>query len=99
MSAPVAVTGVTGSTNLPFTSSISNPSVGRGACGDVGEGEHYLAFRAGSGSGGSTAGRQRRSSTCPQAFLVDLPRRAITQALVLTLRVVKIEPGANTGPG
>jgi hypothetical protein len=32
-------------------------------------------------------------------FLVDLPRRAIAQALVLTLCVVKIYPGANTGPG
>jgi hypothetical protein len=65
----------------------------------VGEGENFPAFQGSSGSGGSTAGRQRRSSTCPQAFLVDLPWCAITQALVLTLRVVKIEPGANTSPG
>jgi len=36
--------------------------VGRGACGDVGEGEHFLAFRVGSGSGGSTAGRQRAAN-------------------------------------
>src|SRR5205823_5081164 len=37
--------------------------VGCGACGYVGEGEHFHAFRARSGSGGSAAGRQRRSST------------------------------------
>src|SRR5438270_10608467 len=70
-----------------------------GACGYVGEGEHFPAFRARSGSGGSAAGRQRRSSTYPQAFLVNLPRRAITQALVLALRVVKFQPAANAGLG
>src|SRR5207248_9210794 len=73
--------------------------VGRGACGYVGEGEHFPAFRARSGSGGSAAGRQRRSSTYPQAFLVNLPRRAIAEALVLALLVVEIEPSANTGLG
>src|SRR3989440_9645767 len=70
-----------------------------GACGYVGEGEHFPAFRARSGSGGSAAGRQRRSSTYPQAFLVNLPRRAITEALVLALLVVEVEPRANTGLG
>src|SRR6201989_79508 len=55
--------------------------------------------RAGSGSGGSTAGRARRSSTCPQAFLVDLTRRAITQALMLALRVVKVQPATNASLG
>jgi hypothetical protein len=100
MSAPITVTGATGSTNLSFTSSIHCCSWCRGSLwGCVGEGEHFPAFQGSSGSGGSTAGRQRRSSTCPQAFLVDLPWCAITQALVLTLRVVKIEPGANTSPG
>src|SRR5215467_15234966 len=68
-------------------------------CGDVGEGEHSPAFRARSESGGSAAGRQRRSSTYPQAFLVNLPRRTITQALVLALRVVKVQPAANAGLG
>jgi Transposase C of IS166 homeodomain/zinc-finger binding domain of transposase IS66 len=38
-----------------------------GACGYVGEGEHFPAFRACSGSGGSGAGRRSRSSTYPQA--------------------------------
>jgi hypothetical protein len=52
------------------------------ACGDVVEGKHFPAFRARSGSGGSAAGRQRRSSTYPQAFLVNLPRRAIAEALM-----------------
>src|SRR5205814_9978657 len=66
------------------------------ACGYVGEGEHFPAFRARSGSGGSAAGRQRRSSTYPQAFLVNLSRRAIAEALVLALFVVEVEPGANT---
>src|SRR5215813_5526369 len=41
--------------------------------------------------------RQRRSSTYPQAFLVNLPRCAIAQALVLALRVVKVQPGTNAG--
>jgi hypothetical protein len=50
----------------------------------VGEGEHFPVFRACSGSGGSAAGRQRRSSTYPQAFLVNLPRRAVVEALVPT---------------
>src|SRR5262249_9579273 len=74
-------------------------SAGCGACGYVGEGEHYPAFRARSGSGGSAAGRQSRSSTYPQALLVDLPRRAITEALVLALPVVEVEPSADAGPG
>ena len=56
-----------------------------GACGDVVEGERFPAFRARSGRGGSAAGRQRRSSTYPQAFLVNLPPRAIAQALMLAL--------------
>src|SRR5207302_10581691 len=73
--------------------------VGCGACGYVGEGEHFPAFRAGSGGGGSAAGRQSRSSTYPQAFIVNLPRRAIAEALVLTLLIVEIEPGANPGFG
>ena len=38
-----------------------------GACGYVGEGEHFPAFRGCSGSGGSGAGRRSRSSTYPQA--------------------------------
>src|ERR1700736_3589373 len=45
------------------------------------------------------AGRQRRSSTYPQAFLVNLPRCAIAEALVLALRVVEVQPGANAGLG
>src|SRR5205823_10449338 len=73
--------------------------IGRGACGHVGEGEHFPAFRARSGSGGSAAGRQRRSSTYPQAFLVNLSRRAIAEALVLALLIVEIEPTANAGFG
>src|SRR5215468_6449349 len=69
------------------------------ACGDVGEGEHFPAVRARSGSGGSAAGRQGRSSPYPQALLVNLPRRAIAEALVLALVVVEVEPGANTRLG
>src|SRR5215471_17873037 len=97
MSAPIAVGATAGLTSLRFTSSILKSIVGGGACGYVGEGEHFPAFRAGSGSGGSAAGRQRRSSTYPQALLVDLPRRAITQTLMLALCVVKVQPDANTG--
>src|SRR2546423_4691078 len=69
------------------------------ACGYVGEGEHFPAFRACSGSGGSAAGRQRRSSTYPQAFLVNLPRCAIAEALVLALLVVEAEPSPDAGLG
>src|SRR6516162_477689 len=73
--------------------------VGCGACGYVGEGEHFPAFRAHSGGEGSGAGRQSRLSTYPQAFPVNLPWRAVTEALMLTLLIVEIEPGANTGFG
>ena len=65
----------------------------------MGEGEHFPAFRACSGSGGSAAGRQSRSSTYPWAFLVNLPRRAIAEALVLALLVVEAEPGTDAGLG
>ena len=50
-------------------------------------------------AGEAQPGRQRRSSIYPWAFLVDLSRRAITQALVLAVGVVKVQPGANTGLG
>src|SRR5262249_40221188 len=56
-------------------------------------------FQARLGSGGSAAGRQSRSSTYPQAFLVNLARRAVTEALVRALCVVKVEPRANAGLG
>src|SRR5260221_1112641 len=74
-----------------------NSFAGCSACGYVGEGEHFPAFRAGSGSGGSTAGRRSRSSTYPQAFLVNSSRCAIAEALVLTLIIVEADPGANAG--
>src|SRR5580704_4842724 len=73
--------------------------VGCGACGYVGEGEHFPAFRAGSGSGGSAAGRRSRSSTYPQAFLVNLARRTVAEALVWALVIVEAEPCANAGFG
>src|SRR5438552_16682702 len=78
---------------------LATDAFSRGACGYVGEGEHFPAFRAGSGSGGSAAGRRSRSSTYPQAFLVNLPRCTIAEALVLALGVVKVQPSANTGLG
>src|SRR5215471_19108174 len=98
MSAPIAVDATAGSTSLPFTSSVAN-SLLVVTCGYVGEGEHFPAFRAGSASGGSAAGRQRRSSTYPQAFLVNLSRRAIAEALVLALVIVEIEPSTNASLG
>jgi hypothetical protein len=73
--------------------------VGSGACGYVGEGEHSPAFRACSGSGGNGAGRQRRSSPYPQALLINLPRRAVAEALVLALVIVEAEPSADAGLG
>ena len=50
-----------------------------------------------SSSGAITAGADR--STYPQAFLVDLPRRAIAEALVLALLIVEAKPGADAGLG
>src|SRR5580700_10251477 len=97
MSAPIAVWATAGATILLLTLSIANSFVGCGTCGYVGEGEHFPAFRAGSGSRESGAGRQRRSSTYPQAFLVNLARRVVAEALVLALLVVEAEPGANAG--
>src|SRR5437660_8675002 len=76
---------------------LATDAFSRGACGYVGEGEHFPAFRARSGSGGSTAGRRSRSSTYPQAFLVNSSRCAIAEALVLTLIIVEADPGANAG--
>src|SRR6202040_3807163 len=62
-----------------------NPVVGGCAGGDVGEG---------------AAGRRSRSSPYPPAFcFVGLTRRAIAQALVLALLVIKAEPGADAGLG
>src|SRR2546421_13107354 len=93
MSAPIVVIAVP----LLFKSLTLIAFVDCGACGYVVEGEHFPAFRACSGSGGSGAGRQSRSSTYPQAFLVNLPRRAIAEALVLALFIVEAEPGADAG--
>src|SRR5271155_6021890 len=49
-------------------------------------------------AGGSAAGRKRRSSRYPGTLLVNLPRRSITEALVLAFLIVEVEPGANTRP-
>src|SRR6516162_2935435 len=43
-------------------------------------------------AGGSADGRQRRSSTYPQAFVVNLARRVVAEALVLALFVIEAEP-------
>src|SRR6516162_2551628 len=72
---------------LPFPLVDINPVVGGCAGGDVGQG---------------AAGRRNRSSTYPPAFcFVGLTRRAIAQALVLALLIIKAEPGADAdlGPG
>jgi hypothetical protein len=73
------------------------PFVGCGAYGYVGEGEHFPAVRACSGSRGSGAGPQRRSSTDPQAFLINFPRRAVAEALVLPLLILEAEPSIKAG--
>src|SRR5262249_25538325 len=50
--------------------------------------------------GEGAAGRRSRSSTYPRAFcFVGLTRRAIAQALVLTLLIIKAEPGADADLG
>src|SRR6266446_10426815 len=95
MSVPIAAAA----TLLSFTSSISSSllavvPVGMGAKASISP-LSELAREV----GGSGAGRQRRSSPYPQALLVNLARRAITEALMLALVVVEAEPGANAGPG
>src|SRR5438552_17989519 len=95
MSAPIVVIAVP----LLFKSLTLIAFVDCVACGYVGEGEHFPAFRACSGSGGSAADRQRQSSTYPQALLVTLLRRAVAGALVLPLLVVEAEPSADAGLG
>src|SRR5215469_15023123 len=97
MPAPIAG-GTAGLSCRLFTSSRSNPRlvvpVGMWAKASISP-LSELAREAGE----AQPGRQRRSSIYPWAFLVDLSRRAITQALVLALGVVKVQPGANNGPG
>src|ERR687885_2979726 len=99
MSAPIAVDATTGLTSLPFTSSITNPWLVVVPVGMWAKASISLLSELAREAGGSAAGRHRRSSTYPQAFLVNSPRCAITEALVLALRVVKIQPSTNTGPG
>src|SRR3954447_404570 len=87
MSAPIIVGAVAGATPLLFESSTSITlftvvPVGMWAKVSISP-PSELARR------GSAAGRQRRSSTYPQAFLVNLPRCAIAEALVLAFRVVQ----------
>ena len=99
MSAPVAVSA-DGWFGEPIVHFINIKSfIGCGACGYVGEGEHFPAFRACSGSGGSAAGRRSRSSTYPQAFLVNLLGCAIAEALVLALVIVEAKPSTDAGLG
>jgi hypothetical protein len=85
MSAPIAVSTLVGG-RFYFHNININSFVGCGACGYVGEGEHFSAPGASLGSG---AGWQSRSFTYLQAFLVNLPRRAIAEALMLALLVVQ----------
>ena len=99
MSAPIVVIAVAGAAPLLFKSSTSIAllivvPVGMWAKASISP----LSERARE-SGGSAAGRQSRSSTYPQAFLVNLTRCAIAEALVLALDVVKVQPGADTGLG
>ena len=50
--------------------------------------------------GEGAAGRRSRPSTYPRAFrFVGLTRRAIAQALVLALLIIKAEPGTDAGLG
>src|SRR5438128_8353964 len=96
MAAPIAIEALVTLPSKPFCSILVLVVV---AVGMWGEGEHLPAFRAGSGSGGSAAGRQSRSSTYPPALcFVHLPRRAIAMALMLALLVVENQPSPDAGP-
>src|SRR5437588_9996129 len=90
LSAPIAVSATAAVSLPPFTFQYQFLcELWQESLWIVGEGEHFPAFRARSGSGGSAAGRQRRSSTYPQALLVNLTRCAIAEALVLGARCCK----------
>src|ERR1700730_13440386 len=99
MSAPTAVSASAGSAGLLFTSSILNPLLAVEPVGMWAKASISPPFRACSGGGGSGAGQRSRSSTYPQAFLVDFPRRTVTKALMLALIIVEAEPGANASLG
>jgi hypothetical protein len=87
-----------GSRSLLFTSSISNPLLAAVIVGMWAK-VAFPGLSSWLGKGGGGAGRQSRSSTYPQAFLVNLPRRAIAEVLVPALLIVKAEPGAYSGFG
>jgi hypothetical protein len=98
MSAPIAVSATAGSTILLFTSSTSKPLLAAVLAGMWGK----ASISPLSGWLGRRGKRNRSAKPivpCPQAFFVNLPRRAIAEALVLALLIVEIEPGTNTGFG
>src|SRR6266446_6977701 len=97
MSAPIAISAVADAAVLPFTSSTSSSLLAVAPVGMWAKASISPLSELARGSGGSAAVRQSRSSTFPQAFLVNLPRRAIAEALVLAFLVVEAEPGANAG--
>jgi hypothetical protein len=76
-----------------------NSIVGGGTCAYVGEGEHFPAFASWLEKREKRRRSATRSSTYPQAFLVNLPRHAIAEALMLALLIIETEPGADAGLG
>ena len=97
-SAPIAATAMAGSTILLFASSISNPLLAVAPVGMWAKASisplSELAREAGEAEPVGKA-----DSPHSTGFLVNLPRRAVAEALVLAFLVVETEPGADASLG
>src|SRR5437660_10408597 len=99
MSAPIAVSAMADATVLPFTGSMSNPLLAAVPVGMWSKASiSRLSERAREAGEAQPVGNADRPHI-HRAFLVNLPRRAVAEALVVALRVVKLQPGANAGLG
>ena len=85
MSAPIAVEALVTVLQNPFDQSFC----WRLCLWGCGRRRAFPRFPCLLGKRGSGAGRHSRSSTYPQAFLVDLPRRAVGVALMLPFSLYK----------
>src|SRR6516165_10516699 len=93
MSAPIAVEALVTLASKPFDQSFCEWLCLWGC----GRRRAFPAFPRRLGKRGSAADRQSRSSTYPQALLVDLARRAVAEALMLPFLVVEAQPSADPG--
>ena len=97
MSAPIAFGAMASSTSLLFTPSISNPLLAVVPVGMWAKASISPLSELAREAGEAQPGRQGRSSTYPQVVLVDLPRRAVAEALMLPFLVVEARPRTDSG--